>query len=55
MELKFEEWCEVNADELTIIFAETGADREMDFNREVDELRLYENKNSYPNLKYYDK
>lgn len=51
MKLTFEEWCEINEEELTIIFAETGADREMDFDREVEEEHIWENK-LYPNLKY---
>ena len=51
MELSFEEWCEINEEELTIIFAETGADREMDFDRGVEEEHIWENK-LYPNLKY---
>ena len=42
MELTFEEWCEVNEDELTIIFAETEADREMDFDREAEELARFD-------------
>ena len=42
MELTFEEWCEVNEDQLTIIFAETGADREMDFDREAEELARFD-------------
>mgnify|MGYP006971744594 FL=1 len=31
---EFDEWCEVNAQELSCIFAESGADREIYFDRE---------------------
>ena len=31
---EFDEWCEVNAQELSCIFAESGADRELDFDSE---------------------
>lgn len=36
----FEEWIEINENELTCIFAETGADRELDFDheRELEDL-----------------
>jgi hypothetical protein len=37
----FEDWSERHEQVLTEIFAETGADRELDFDRESDELRLY--------------
>lgn len=39
----FEVWSVVNEDDLNCIFAETGADREMDFDREAEELKIYEN------------
>ena len=42
MELTFEEWLEINEEELSILFAETGADREPDFDIEAEELKLYE-------------
>lgn len=38
----FEEWLKVNLENLKIIFAETGADREMDFNFEREAKRYYE-------------
>ena len=37
MKIAFEEWCEENEEELSIMFAETGMDRELDFNVE-DEI-----------------
>ena len=37
----FEEWLEVNNDELTILFAENGADREMDFDFEEEALKVF--------------
>ena len=37
----FEEWSTVNEQELNCIFAETGADREMDFDREKEEHTLF--------------
>lgn len=45
-ELTFEEFAEINEEELTCIFAETGADREMDFDREAEEERIF-NSNEY--------
>ena len=39
----FSDWCERNEQELTEIFAESGADREFCFNREDQESMLYEN------------
>lgn len=38
----FSDWCERNEQELTEIFAESGADRECCFNREEKELEIYE-------------
>jgi hypothetical protein len=37
----FDTWSEVNEKELDCIFAETGADRELDFDREKEEEILY--------------
>jgi len=34
-------WSEINETELDCIFAETGADRELDFDREKEEEILY--------------
>ena len=45
----FGDWCARNEQELTEIFAESGADRECDFNREREELKLYDS--SYFKLK----
>jgi len=39
--LEFEEFQEVNENELNCIFAESGADREMDFDRETQEEKIY--------------
>lgn len=49
-ELDFNDFCEVNEEELSTIFAETGADRELDFDRERNEERIYNNKSIYPQL-----
>ena len=38
----FEDWCERNEQELTEIFAESGADRECWFDKETEELKIYE-------------
>ena len=38
----FEEWCLEFDDELTCIFAESGADRELDFDRERMKEAMYE-------------
>jgi hypothetical protein len=37
--MTFEKWCEKNEEELHIMFAETGMDRELDFDaeREIEE------------------
>ena len=40
--LSFEDWREANVDDLDCRFAETGADREPDFDRERAEEELYE-------------
>ena len=40
--LSFDEWVEENEEELIILFAENGADREMDFDFEEESYRLYE-------------
>jgi len=37
-----EMWIELNEEELTCIFAESGADRELDFDREKEELEIWE-------------
>ena len=42
MMLTYEEWYELNESELHCRFAETGADREMDFNIEDEIYKLYE-------------
>ena len=42
MKIAFEEWCEKNEEELSIMFAETGMDRELDFNIENELEELYE-------------
>lgn len=39
--ITFEEWSEENSQELDCIFAETGADRELCFNRENEELLIF--------------
>jgi len=40
-ESDFELWCEINEQELSCIFAESGADRELDYDREKEEERLF--------------
>jgi len=40
--MEYEEWLEVNEEELTIKYAETGEDREMDFDLEQALERDYE-------------
>jgi hypothetical protein len=40
--MSFEEWLNANDEEVTIYAAETGADRELDYDREKLEERLYE-------------
>ena len=40
--MEFEEWCEKNEEELYIMFAETGMDRELDFNAEDEIEKRYE-------------
>ena len=40
--MTFEEWLDLNEDELNIYFAETGMDRELDFNIENELEELYE-------------
>jgi len=42
MKMEFEEWCEKNEEELYIMFAETGMDRELDFNAEDEIEKRYE-------------
>jgi hypothetical protein len=39
--LSYSEWLDLNYDELQIQFAESGADRELDFNPEKEDLRRY--------------
>ena len=38
----YEKWLEINEEELTCIFAESGADRELDFDQEREEEDLFE-------------
>ena len=38
----FDYWSEINEQELTCIFAESGMDREMDFDREQEEITIFE-------------
>ena len=38
----FETWSTLNEQELNCIFAESGADREMDFDREAEEMKIWE-------------
>ena len=40
--MTFEEWYEKNEEELRIMFAETGMDRELDFDIENELEKLYE-------------
>ena len=40
--ITFEEWLELNEDECDIYFAETGMDRELDFNVEDELERCYQ-------------
>lgn len=47
--LSLTDFCETNEQELTCIFAESGMDRELDYNREECENMLYESK-EYPQL-----
>lgn len=47
-----EAWAERHSNELDCIFAETGADREIDFDREREEEKLWENNTPYPQLTY---
>ena len=42
MKTEFEEWCEKNEEELSIMFAETGMDRELEFNVEDELERCYQ-------------
>ena len=42
MKIEFEEWCEKNEGELSIMFAETGMDRELDFDVENELERCYQ-------------
>lgn len=48
-EISLEQFEEINEQELNCIFAETGADREVDFNHEGGTEELYFN-NKYPQL-----
>ena len=50
--LSLEEFEEVNEAELRCIFAESGADREMDFDLEDAVLELYKSRNKSFNLVY---
>ena len=40
--MTFEEWLDLNEDECNIYFAETGMDRELDFNVENELERRYQ-------------
>jgi hypothetical protein len=40
--LEFDEWFEINEEEVPISAAETGADREMDYNPEDYALSMYD-------------
>lgn len=40
--LDFDEWCDTFANEIDIELAENGADKEMDFNPEVEYQKRYE-------------
>ena len=55
--LTYEEWCDINEQELTCIFAETGRDREMCYDREADEEFIYDHietySHDYPQLVWY--
>jgi hypothetical protein len=42
MKLTYEEWYDLNEDEINIELAENGADREMDFNPEDEFNKRYE-------------
>jgi len=42
MKMTFEEWLDLNEDECNIYFAETGMDRELDFNVENELERRYQ-------------
>lgn len=53
--LYLDEFYEVNKDEIHCIFAETGADRELDFNLEREIEKLWESSSKYPQLKRYIK
>ncbi len=47
-DLSFEDWLDQNYDELNAMFAESGRDRELDFNAEdawEEEYQKYLNKN----------
>ena len=39
--LEYDEWLNENSDELNCMFAENGADREMDFDFEKDAQKIY--------------
>jgi uncharacterized membrane protein YhiD involved in acid resistance len=45
-DLNFEEWCEQNRSELETLFAENGADREIDFDFERDAEILFNRTNN---------
>ena len=48
--LNFSKWLEVNDEELDIIFAESGADREYDFDFDNDAELIYNRKDNYAGL-----
>ena len=49
MEFDLEEFEQTNEDELNCIFAESGQDREMDFDREQAVEKLFDNEEIYKN------
>jgi len=53
MKYSLDEFAEKNESVLNCIFAESGEDREMDFDLESAIERLYNNENNQYNLKYY--
>lgn len=50
--LTFDEFLEVNKGELACIFAETGMDKEPDFNYDMEVEHLYYNPGVWAGLKY---
>lgn len=54
IELTKPEWSNINESELSCIFAESGADRELDFDRESDEELFFES-HYFPGKLQYSK